>query len=374
LLAGVAGSLAAVGASSVQAAPAIAGVTVFANGAAVGGTGVDSITDSPGSVWVEYGNGVDSTGVVPGDSTIVQYSTSGAIQNTYQIAGLVDGLKYNPTTGMVWALQNNDANATLALINPTTHAVTGPLMYAAPPYAYGPDSGPNANNGRGYDDVAFLAGQVFLSYTNPASPTDPVVQTLKNGNNPAGTLMTSDIMTAQQTGTISPDTDSLKATPFGDLVLTSEGDGVPTSNPVISLIAHPGAVNQSVTNVVVTDGTGNDVAGMDDVIFPGATSGVLYVSDTATDAVYAVRLTGLNPDTAIVSIGSLHEVGLVDMATGVATPLIVGADLPGGVLTSPHGLDFIATVPEPESWAVMLLGLGGLGAISRARRRLRALA
>jgi hypothetical protein len=108
-------------------------------------------------------------------------------------AGLVDGLKFNPVTGMAWALQNNDGNATLSLINPGTHTVSGPLMYASPPYVYGP------NSGRGYDDVAFLNGKVYLSYTNPVNPTDPVLQILNQGNTPSGTLTTTTILTAQQT-------------------------------------------------------------------------------------------------------------------------------------------------------------------------------
>jgi hypothetical protein len=123
--------------------------SVFATGGPVGGTGPDSVTIGDGSVWIEYGNTADSTGA-GGRSTIVQYSTSGARQHTYSIPGLVDGLKFNPTTGMVWALQNNDANATLSIIDPTTQTVSGPLRYG-PPYVY-TTPGPLA---RGYDDVAF---------------------------------------------------------------------------------------------------------------------------------------------------------------------------------------------------------------------------
>src|ERR1700722_20930876 len=120
--------------ASAQAGPT-ASSSVFATGGAVGGTQPDSVTIGDGSVWVEYGNGADSTGA-GGSSTIVQYSaTSGAVQHNYTISGLVDGLKFNPTTGMVWALQNNDANATLSIINPTTHTVSGPLKYG-PPYVY----------------------------------------------------------------------------------------------------------------------------------------------------------------------------------------------------------------------------------------------
>jgi hypothetical protein len=366
---GAASLLGAAIASPAQAAAVVAGVTQFANGSAVGGTAPDSITDTPGSVWVEYGNGVDTTGVMPGSSTIVQYSTSGAIQHTYQISGEVDGLKYNPATGMVWALQNNDANSTLSLINPVTHAVSGPLSYASPPYAYGPNSGPNANNGRGYDDVAFLGKQVFLSYTNPASPTDPVVQLLNQGDNPTGTLTTTDILTAQQTGIPSPDIDSLKTTPSGGLVLTSEGDGIAASDGRFTLINNPGTSGQSLTNVRVIDGMGNNVQKMDDVLFPGATSGTLYVADTNSNNVFAVRLRGLDPTDAIVSLGSFNEIGLVNLATGVATPLVTGAMLPGGMLTSPHGLDFIpGGVPEPGSWMLMLAGFGLVGAAIRRRQ------
>jgi hypothetical protein len=140
--------LIALGASA-QAAPT-ASSSVFATGGPVGGTQPDSVTIGDGSVWIEYGNNVDSTGVIPGDSTIVQYSPGGAVQHTYSISGEVDGLKVDPVTGTVWALQNQDANATISLINPTTHVVTGPLKYAAPPYAYGANSGPPPlNNGRG---------------------------------------------------------------------------------------------------------------------------------------------------------------------------------------------------------------------------------
>src|ERR1700744_5215503 len=92
--------------ASAQADPTAVS-SLFASGGAVGGTQPDSITVGGGSGWVEYGNGAEFTGA-SGSSTIAQYSLNGAIQNTYTISGLVDGLKINPTTGIVWALQNND--------------------------------------------------------------------------------------------------------------------------------------------------------------------------------------------------------------------------------------------------------------------------
>src|ERR1700678_267362 len=269
--------LIALGASA-QPAPT-ASSSVFATGGPVGGTQPDSVTIGGGSVLVEYGDNADSPGA-GGRSTSVQYSApSGAFQHNYTISGLVDGLKFNPTTGMVWALQNNDANATLSIINPTTHTVSAPLRYG-PPYTY-TTPGPLA---RGYDDVAFLGGKIYLSYTNPVNPTDPVLPILNNGNSPSGTLTTTSILTASQTGISVPDIDSLKSTPSGELVLTSEGDGPGTGNPVgtFTLISNPGAANQTVTNVPVTDGKGDDAEVVDGGLSPGGTHGTFFDTDPPT--------------------------------------------------------------------------------------------
>jgi hypothetical protein len=231
---------------------------------------------------------------------------------------------------MVWALQNNDGNSTLSLINPGTHSVTGPLMYAAP------------SSTRGFDDVAFLNSKVYLSYTNPVNPGDSVLQMLNQGNTPSGTLTTTSILTAQQTNPLftsspqnPPDIDSLKSTPSGQLVLTSEGDGLgsafASSDGRYTLISNPGTA-QTLSNVRVTNSTDVNVNKMDDVLFPGASAGTLYVADTSTNTVYAVHLSGLDPNTPIASLGSFNEIALVNPLTGV-----VGTTLLSG-LGSPHEL------------------------------------
>ena len=358
--------------TSAYADPVVGPATVFAAGSAVGATGPDSVTVGAGSVWVEWGNNADGQAGT-GASTIVQYNQAdGAIQSQYSVAGLVDGLRYNPVTSTVWALQNNDGNSTLSIINPTTHQVSGPLSYG-PPYVYGPSSG------RGYDDVAFQNGQVFLSYTNPSVASDPVLQRLNQGNNPTGTLTTTNILTAGQTGTL-PDTDSLLATPSGGLVQTAEGDG-PSSGSTgeFTLIRNPGTPSQTVSNVVVTDRSGNNVYSLDDVVFPGATAGTFYLTDASTNAIYALDVSGLDPNAALASIAGFNqpggampsdvtidpEIGIVG-PDGVATPLITTANLPGPAFTV--GAFVPAPVPEPAAGMLLATGVLALAGLTRYRR------
>src|SRR3984893_14722092 len=146
-----------------------------------GDSAPDSITTETGSVFVEYGNGADSTGA-GGSSTIVQYDKAGKIEVSYSIPGSVEGVKYNPDTGESWPLQNQDGNSTLTLIDPKTHTVSAPLSFAEP------------SASRGYDDVVFKGNQVFLSYTNPANPGDPTLVQLVNGDRPTGLLTTKTIL------------------------------------------------------------------------------------------------------------------------------------------------------------------------------------
>jgi hypothetical protein len=161
--------------------------------APTGSSAPDSITKGGGSLWVEYGNGADSAGA-KGSTTIVQYSLTGQLENSYTLTGLADGLKFDPNTGDVWALLNNDGNASVQLIDPSTKQVSGTLDYASG-YVYGP------NSGRGFDDVVFDGRRVFLSETNPANPGDPVVVELRNGNDPFGALTTTGILGFGDTGT-----------------------------------------------------------------------------------------------------------------------------------------------------------------------------
>ena len=202
--------------SSVQAAPVYTS-QVFAT-APAGSSGPDSVTVGAGSVWIGYdGGSLSSDGSQPaGFSTVVRYSQAGVLQNTYQIAGDVDGLKYNPYTGIVWATQNQDANSHVTLINPVTNALTGVNFAVTSPT-------------QGVDDLAFTQNGTYLSYTNPSSPSDVTLQKIVDGTNP---IAVTSLATAGTPGTnlvtgqpgfvpAKSNTDSLKVAPNGDLVQTT---------------------------------------------------------------------------------------------------------------------------------------------------------
>jgi hypothetical protein len=324
--------------------------SVFATGSDVSSTSPDSITIGGGSIWVEYGNGGDSMGAGP-TSTIVQYSMAGGIENTYSAtgnapapAGLPDGLKYDPVTGTVWVLNNNDGNSTLQFITPGTPGNPGPI---SAPMTYGSGYVYGANGGRGFDDVVFDGNRVFLSETNPATG-DPVIVQLLNGHAPFGpnfgtrrTLQTTPILSSsfpatnlvtgqtQQLTIIDPD--SLKLLPNGDLLLTAEQDGE------YIFVQNPGTNHQTESFVTLPAG---DVP--DDAIMPTSTSGTFYISNQGGNNIVSVQVTGLNTNDLYADITAgpnANELVQIDLTNGTVTSLGVTG------LTSPHGLAF---VPSPD--------------------------
>lgn len=311
--------------------PVVQSTSIFAVGSEAGGaTQPDSVTLGDNSVFVEYGNGADATGLKPveGSSTIVQYDLQGRIQHTYSLPGSIDGLKYDPATGDLFALKNQDGNSHLYTIDPNTQAVSGPLDYA-PPYVYGADST------RGFDDAAFQNGNVYLSYTNPGSNGGSVIAQLDQGNTPSGALTLTSIVRLGDTGTnlttgevnqplpVS-DPDSLKTLPDGSLILTSDHDAA------LTIIANPGTAQQSASFVTLPAGS----SGLDDAIVPTSDSGTFYISNEGADDVLKVAVTGLNTNDIYISVGTDNAIDQLDPTTGALTPFIVG-------LNSPHGMEFV---------------------------------
>jgi hypothetical protein len=298
-------------------------ITVFANGAAVKATGPDSVTITNDSLWVSYTNGADSTGA-GGSSTIVQYDLTGNVVKQYVLPGSVDGLKYDAERDLIWALQNQDGNSTLALIPASGNAAYSSYSYAA------------QSSTRGYDDVAFVDGQIFLSYTNPTGTSDPTIQYV----NSMSPIALSTILLQGATGTnlatgdtnaatTQNDPDSLKTTPLGGLMLSSGADGQ------LIFVDNPRKPNQSVSFLTLIDpNTGSAVSGLDDAVFATTPSGTFYIADTNSNRVLKVDCSDLEPFSLYASVGSLNVVANVDLKTGVITPFVTN-------LKAPHGLVFV---------------------------------
>ena len=335
--------------ATVQAAPVAAPgftVSVFAQGTN-GNTQPDSVAVDGNVVYVGYGDGVSKTGTDP--STIVEYTAGGAFVQQFSVAGHNDGLRVDPTTHQLWALQNEDGNPLVAIINPATGTQTNPTIASV-------------NGGGGFDDVVFQGGKTYISASSPASNpnSDPaIVSATLVGNTIAttpvlpGNAPATDILTGGATTLNLQDPDSMTKTPGGGLLLVSQSD------TRLVFVDNPNAINpQDVRTVLTTlNGAATQV---DDTVFTPQAAGFILAADLNNNTVY--KITG--PFAAGDAYSALRDdgvVGSLDTATGAITPIVTG-------LGSPRGLDFVA-VPEPGS--VTLLALGALGLIGFGRLRVR---
>lgn len=305
-------------------------VSVFAK-APTGLTNPDSITSFQGTIFVEYANGTqpDGTG---GDSTIVQFSSTGTVLKTYQVVGKSDGMKFNPFDGKIWCLRDEDSNPQLTLIDPVAGTQTD-FTYAQPTL-----------HGGGYDDVVFLNGQTFISASNPNLQANgqnnfpSIVKAFIVGNkifvSPVlnGNANLIDITTGKTVVALQSDPDSLKVDPSGNLVLDSQADG-----DLIFLNA-PGFPNQKGFRLHLSNGSTTQVT-VDDTVFPTQASGTIYVVDTSADVVYAVTSSVFPPNSAFSASDTTGVLARVDLQTGQLTSIVTG-------MKSPHGALFVSALPE----------------------------
>ena len=335
-----------------KAAPAFThgySATTFA-AAPVGASQPDSIVVDGKSVFVGFGNGVAKDGSDGKSSTIVQYNSAGAVVHTFSVPGHNDGLKVDPATHLLWALQNEDGNPKLVVINPTTVAQT--------PYTFAPPA-----NGGGYDDIAFLGGKTYISESNPsANPnTAPaIVQATLSGSTVTvtpvllGNAAATTLKHKQVTLNLQ-DPDSLTTDPSGDLVLTSQAD-----NELV-IVKNPGTAGQAVTLVPLTDAKKTAVS-VDDSLFPPSSAGDALLTDQTNNVIY--RVSGHLKRTMLSAAQDIGQLGKVDIKTGRFTPVITGLGSPRGLAFLPqtvftsHGYTAtnFATAPagasQPDSIAV----------------------
>ena len=307
----------------------------------VGATQPDDLAVSADGkdLWIGYGNGVDTTGR-GGPSNLVEYAiSSGSVLRNLKIPGHLDGLKINPATNDIWATENEDGNPTLAVINHTTGKIT--IYKFAPLLLTG-----------GMDDLAFSLGtpqHVFIVASSQTDITKPVIvqisgpllttntqitQFLAGDPNRCLNVVTNTIERSDQIG----DPDSMTLDSAGELVLDNRSDHS------LYIARNPRAVNPVLRLPLTLDGTPVEV---NDTIFTASTFGVsstagtIFITDTSANKVYTLTKPYFPPNEVYTAANVVNDVGLVDMTSGVVTPVVTG-------FRGVHGLAFSPTVVAIE--------------------------
>ncbi len=319
-----------------RAAPVVTpgfNLTVFAK-PPKGSSAPDSIAAVDGNVWIGYGDGHLPDGSDGLSNEIVEFNPAGKIIRTVSVKGHNDGLRLNPYTKELWAIQNEDADPKLVVINPTSGATKN--------YTF-----PKMLHGGGYDDVAFIGGKTYMSASNPTldkngfthgpaivsvalnsssvATIEPVLSgRAKAANIPFGTVSTLNLT----------DPDSLSVTPSGDLLMTDQGDAQlvllrlsKVKEPAVQVLPLLGGVQ------------------VDDTAFVTARSGFLLISDTAANVTYKLTAkiwspgTGFSASTGVAAAGKTPAipgyVGRLEESSGAIYPAVTNMD-------APHGVVFVA--------------------------------
>lgn len=316
-------------------------VSVFAKGANGQFSAPDSIAVLRDHIFIGYGDNNDPTGADGKSNQIVEYNTSGNILHIYTVVGHNDGLKVDPYTGQIWAMQNEDANPNLVIIDPVAQTQKVYTFTMAPPH------------GGGYDDIVFRNGKVYFSASNPANNPNQgpaIVQATLVGDTVdvtsalEGDAAAVDAVTGATATLNLQDPDSMTLTPLNDILLDSQADSE------LILLHSPGTANQSVTLIPLSSPFGTPQA--DDTLFIPSDSGFMLVSDTPADTVYMIRRTRFisgTPFTAAVgaadsSGNSVGFVGVLDLNFGDLKPVVTG-------FQSPHGMGFVKSRSDGDDHA-----------------------
>jgi hypothetical protein len=294
-----------------QTASAPYQLSVFAN-APKGSSAPDSIAVLRDHVFVGYGDGHLPDGSDGLNSEVVEYRMDGTIVHTYTVRGHSDGLKVDPSTHLLWALQNEDANANLVIINPETHDQKLYKVYIS---ASNPANSPNA-------------GPAVVSATLEGSIVE--VKPVLFGNANAIDIPTDTSMPLNL-----QDPDSMTLDPQGNIVLDSQGD------QELIIVSNPGSSNQGVLHLPLSylATTGVTPVEVDDTAFVTSTQGFILFADKKLNTVFALKKKAFAPGTAYTAADGAQFVGTIDLTTGLITPIVTGLGNPGGLVfvdTSKH--------------------------------------
>lgn len=310
-------------------------LTVFAT-APAGLSAPDSIAVLGGHVFVGFGDGHAPDGSDGLSSQVVEYGMDGSMVRIYTVVGHNDGLKVDPITHRLWALQNEDASPNLVIIDPVTQD--------RKLYLFGPTP-----HGGGYDDMVFRGCDVYISASNPANNpnTGPAIVSARLEGHLvevesllAGNANATDIPTDASVQLNLQDPDSMTLDPLGNIVLDSQAD------QELIIVTNPGAPNQRALRLplsyVASNGAITSVE-TDDTAFANSSRGFILFADKGLNAVYKLEKNAFAPGSAYTAADGGPFVGTVDLTSGVITPVVTGLSGPGGMV-------FVNTAEGDTDW------------------------
>jgi hypothetical protein len=305
-------------------------LSVFAT-APSGLSAPDSIAVVGQHVFVGYGDGHKPDGSDGLSSQVVEYGPTGNVVTIYTVPGHNDGLKYDPVNHVLWAVENEDANPHVVIIDPV-HRQQRLYPFSATPH------------GGGYDDIVFRGCKVFISASNPANNPNfgPAIVSARIGR---GVINVAPVLSGSAVATDIPsdanivlnlqDPDSMTLNTVGDIVLDSQAD------QELIIVSNPGQASQRAVRLPLTYATKKGYAAVetDDTAFTTSSQGFILFADKGLNTVYALNKSAFAPGAAYTAADGGPFVGTLDITTGVITPIVTGLMSPGGLVyvdTSRH--------------------------------------
>jgi hypothetical protein len=140
-----------------------------------------------------------------------------------------------------------------------------------------------------------------------------------------------------------------------DLVLSATADAPIGTTPGAVYVWGVNTVGASAPAPFAAEGFGNVLFNNAIAASPGG-AGVTVVGDTITDAI---------------ALSSLKDVAISPEQFGISLWPVVGSGFSGFAEFAPGNGTFTPSlaVPEPANWALMIVGIAGVGAAMRASRR-----
>jgi hypothetical protein len=259
------------------------------------------------------------------------------VLKTLTLKGHNDAVKLDPKTGKVWAMNNEDGNASLDVIDPASGAMEH--------YTF-----EEGKHGGGYDDVVFVDGVAYVTASNPSTDggkqnagasigkaTLGADHKIKVEDLLAGAHTVTGIVTGKTETLNLIDPDSITTTPEGELVMTSQDDA--------ELLFVANFSTKAGARVLHLQGG----VKVDDTTFVDASKGILLVADTPANVVYKIEsdkawdvgqaysaMSGVDADEKAKTPAIAGYVGRLDRKTGALVPIV-------DKMQAPHGMIFISS-------------------------------